>query len=308
MTLNRSDSDAAQVDAGVVARLVASQFPEWAGLPVTPVDKSGVDNATFRLGDALSVRLPRYRRWVGQVEREQRWLPHLAPHLPLPVPTPVARGEAGCGYPYPWSVYRWIDGENASIERVDDPRGAAKDLAAFFAALQGLDADGGPPPEWSNGFRGVPIADTRDSAVVESRIRARIAALHGLTDTDALTAIYEAALAAPAWSGAPVWIHGDPAPGNLLARDGRVSAVIDFGTLAVGDPACDLIVAWTFLDAAGREVFRNALAVDRATWARGRAWGLTGILPSRADLTDPARSHDGLRRIGVIVRDLEAGG
>jgi aminoglycoside phosphotransferase (APT) family kinase protein len=143
--------------------------------------------------------------------------------------------------------------------------------------------------------------------VVESRIRARIAALEGLTDTDALTAVYEAALAAPAWSGAPVWIHGDPAPGNLLARDGRLSAVIDFGTLAVGDPACDLIIAWTFLDAAGRDVFRNALPVDHATWARGRAWGLTGILPSVRDLRDPTRSRDALRRVGEIVRDLEAG-
>ena len=253
---------------------------------------------------------PRYPRWVGQVEREQRWLPQLAPHLPLPFPVPLEQGEPGEGYPFPWSVYKWLDGEQALPERITDPHQAAIDLAGFLAALQRIDPAGGPPPESSNGFRGVPMGDARDSAVVEWRVRSRIAALVGLADTDAITAVYEAAVAAPAWDAPPVWIHGDPAPTNMLAADGRLSAVIDFGTLAVGDPATDLIVAWTFLDAGTRDVFRATLSVDDATWARGRAWGLTGILPSPDDLSDsdPARAADARRRLDDIVADHQAGG
>jgi aminoglycoside phosphotransferase (APT) family kinase protein len=291
------------IDVAVVRRLLAAQFPQWAQLPIAPVARSGVDNATYRLGEDMSVRLPRLPRWIGQVEREQRWLPRLAPHLPLAVPVPLAKGIPGEDYPFPWSVYRWLDGENASLERITDPRQAAIDLARFFAALQRVDSAGGPPPEWSNGFRGVPMRDGRDSAVVETRLRARIAALDGLVDTDAVTAVYEAALAAPAWDAPPVWIHGDPAPANMLATDGRLSAVIDFGTLAVGDPACDLIAAWTFLDAETRDVFRATLSVDDATWARGRGWGLTGILPSPADLINPVRAPHARRRLNDIIAD-----
>ncbi|MGH3373101.1 MAG: aminoglycoside phosphotransferase family protein [Actinoallomurus sp.] len=295
------------VDTGLVRRLVAGQFPHWAGLPVVPVDLSGVDNATYRLGEDMSVRLPRLPRWIGQVEREQRWLPWLAPQLPLPVPVPLARGVAAEGYPFPWSVYRWLDGENAAPESIEDPIRAAKDLAGFMAALHGLDPAGGPPPESSNGFRGVPMGDERDSAAVETRIRPRIAALEGLVDTGAVTAVWEAALAAPPWDGPPVWIHGDPAPTNMLAQDGRLSAVIDFGTLAVGDPACDLIAAWTFVPAEARGVYRETLEVDDATWARGRGWGLTSCLPSPDDLTGPDRDRaDRLRRrLDEFVEDHE---
>jgi aminoglycoside phosphotransferase (APT) family kinase protein len=296
------------VDAALVRRLVAAQFPQWADLPVAPVARSGVDNATYRLGEDMSVRLPRFPRWVGQVEREQRWLPRLAPQLPLPVPVPLAQGTPDESYPFPWSVYRWLDGEQALPERIADLRRAAIELAGFLAALQRIDTAGGPPPEWSNGFRGVALGDVRDSAVVETRVRARIAALDGLVDTDAITAVYETALAAPAWDAPPVWIHGDPAPTNMLARDGRLSAVIDFGTLAVGDPATDLIAAWTFLDAESRDVFRAALAVDDATWSRGRAWGLTGVLPSAEELSDAVRAVDARRRLDDIVADHRAAG
>lgn len=289
------------VDAQVVRRLVGAQFPRWAGLEVVPVGTPGVDNMTFRLGDAMSVRMPRFARWVGQVRREQRWLPWLGERLPLPVPVPMAQGEPGEGYPFVWSVYRWLDGEQADLASLADPRRAAVQLGVFLRTLQGLDATDGPTPGWSNGFRGVDLADPRDSPVVAGRMRARITALEGLTDTDGLTAVWEAALAAPGWDGPPVWIHGDPAPGNLLAEDGRLSAVIDFGTLAVGDPACDLIAAWTFLDAPTREVFRATLGVDDATWARGRGWGLSGVLAAPDRLTDGAR-----RRIDDIVADARA--
>ncbi|MFL6076209.1 MAG: aminoglycoside phosphotransferase family protein [Mycobacteriales bacterium] len=307
MSANGLRPDEVPIDAGLVRRLVAAQFPRWAALPVVPVARSGWDNATFRLGADMSVRLPRLPRWVGQVAREHRWLPRLAPHLPLPVPAPLARGEPGEGYPFPWSVYGWLDGEDARPDRIADLKRAAVDLAGFLAALQRVDATGGPPPEWSNGFRGVPFGDERDSPIVETRIRPKIAALAGLVDTDALTAVWDAAAAAPAWDRAPVWIHGDPAPGNLLARDGRLSAVIDFGTVAVGDPACDLIAAWLFLDAPAREVFRATLPIDDATWARGRGWGLTGALPDPADLADPARGPEIRSRLDAIVADFRAG-
>jgi aminoglycoside phosphotransferase (APT) family kinase protein len=295
------------IDVALVRRLVAAQFPEWAHLPIRPVGASGVDNATYRLGEDMSVRLPRLPRWIGQVEREQRWLPRLAPLLPLAVPIPIARGVPGEGYPFPWSIYRWLEGENATLDRIADPRRAAIELAEFFTALQGIDAAGGPPPEWSNGFRGVPLDDERDSPVVASRMRARIAALEGLVDTDAVTAVWETARSAPPWDGPPVWIHGDPAPANMLTQEGRLSAVIDFGTLAVGDPACDLIAAWGFLTAETRDVFRATLSVDDATWARGRGWGLTACLPSPADLTDltdPARADPARRRLDELVADL----
>jgi aminoglycoside phosphotransferase (APT) family kinase protein len=295
------------IDTGTVRRLIASQYPQWAELPVEPVANSGWDNATFRLGDALSVRLPRLPRWIGQVEREQRWLPFLAPRLPLPVPIPVAQGEPGEGYPFPWSVYRWIDGETADPACITDLHQTATELAGFFMALQAIDSAGGPAPEWSNGFRGTSFSDDRDSPIVESRVRAKIAALEGLADTDALSAVYESAAAAKEWDGPPVWIHGEPSPGNMLASAGRVTAVIDFGTVAVGDPACDLIFAWTFLDAGSRATFRAALSVDDAMWARGRGWGLVSVLPSPGDLTDPERGGRMWQRVEDLVADYRQG-
>ena len=298
MPLTDLRPDELPIDTALVRRLVAVQFPQWAGLTVEPVAKSGWDNATYRLGEAMLVRMPRLPRWEGQVEREQTWLPRLAPQLPLAVPAVLARGVPSEAYPMPWSVYAWIDGDTARPDRLDQ-RQAAADLGAFLAALQRVDPAGGPAPEWSNGFRGVPLADERDSPVVAERMRAKFAELAGLVDVDAVRAVWESALAAPVWEGPPVWIHGDPAPGNLLSRDARLSAVIDFGTMAVGDPACDLIAAWTWFDSPrSRDVFRAQLDVDDATWARGRAWGLASVLPSRADLTEASR-----HRIEEIVAD-----
>jgi aminoglycoside phosphotransferase (APT) family kinase protein len=295
-------SDEATITVAVVRRLVAAQFPQWAGLPVEPAPTQGVDNATFRLGPELSVRLPRFARWVGQVTREQEWLPKLAPALPLPVSAPVAEGRPGEGYPFPWSVLRWLPGEPVDPGAIADPAAA---LAGFFGALRKVDPTGGPPPQWSNGFRGVPMTDERDSAIAPARLAPRIEALHGLVDIDAVAAVWESARAAPPWPEPPVWIHGDPAPGNLLCQDGRLSAVIDFGTLAVGDPACDLIAAWSVLSAEGRDVFRAALEIDDATWTRGRGWGLTAVLPTRVVLTGPdaARAR---RRLDELVADHQA--
>jgi aminoglycoside phosphotransferase (APT) family kinase protein len=288
--------DPQDLDAATVARLVAGQFPQWADEPVRPVGKPGVDNSTFRLGDDKLVRLPRFERWIGQVTREQRWLPVLAPHLPLPVPTPLAQGEPADGFPYPWSVYGWLPGEPA--DQLGDLRQTATDLAEFLLALQGIDASEGPPPESGNGFRGCDLADERDSPVVESYLEHRIGRLDGVLDTRPIRELWDHTLATPVWPRESVWVHGDPAPGNLLATDGRLSAVIDFGTLAVGDPAVDLIAAWSVLDADGRKVFRDKLNVDDDTWTRGRCWGLSAVLPSPDDVTE-----ESVERLNAVVRD-----
>lgn len=295
------------IDEGLVQKLLAKQFPHWAELPISPVPRSGMDNATFRLGSDLSVRLPRYERWAGQVEREHRWLPWLAPQLPIPISEPLAKGEPAEGYPFPWSVYRWLDGETATTDSLADPHATAKELAGFVRALRRIDPTGGPGPQWSNGFRGVPMGDERDSLASEALVRPKIAELNDVLDTDAVTAVWEAALHAPAWDRAPVWVHGDLAVGNLLAVDGRLSAIIDFGTLAVGDPAVDLLPAWTFLPGDARGTFRDAIEVDDATWARGRGWALAGSLPVLSDpffQADPARVARALARLDALVADL----
>lgn len=262
-------ADEIDVDQALVQRLVGEQFPQWAGLPLVPVDSAGTDNAIYRLGADMAVRLPRHPRSAPQIEKEQRWLPKLAPRLPLAVPVPLGAGEPAEGYPWPWSIRRWLDGESALAAPVADQNRLALDLAGFIAALQAIDPAGGPLPGPHNFGRGVPLAER------DARVRAAIASLDGVVDANAATAAWDAALAAPAWPGPPVWLHGDLLPGNLLIDHGRLNGVIDFGGLAVGDPACDLFPAWTLLDGEARRLFHEALAVDDATWERGRGWALS---------------------------------
>jgi aminoglycoside phosphotransferase (APT) family kinase protein len=262
-------ADEWDIDAALVRRLLAAQFPHWAGLTLAPVESAGTDNVLYRLGDDMVVRLPRIPGATGQVEKEQRWLPELAPVLPLAIPAPLAAGRPGEGYPWRWSVYQWLDGDTATAGRVADPGQAARALGRFVAAMQRIDPSGGPHPGASNSSRGVPLV-TRDAET-----RGAIRALRGTYDAAALTAAWESALTAPAWHGPPVWLHGDLHAANLLADRGRLSAVIDFGCLGIGDPACDVMVAWTYLSPDTREAFRAELEVDDATWARGRGWALS---------------------------------
>jgi aminoglycoside phosphotransferase (APT) family kinase protein len=266
------------IDAALVRRLVAGQFPAWAHLPVRPVALDGWDNRTFRLGEDMSVRLPSAVGYTGQIDKEHRWLPYLAPRLPLPVPVPLARGVPAEGYPFDWSVYRWLDGEVAACGRIADLGEFAAALAGFLVALRRVDPTGGPPPAVHAGWRGGPLA------IYDDETRRAIEALGGRIPGAAATAVWEAALAAT-WHGPPVWFHGDVATGNLLLRDGRLAAVIDFGCSGVGDPACDLAIAWTLLTGESRAVFRTGLGVDPATWARGRGWTLWKALIT---LDDPA--------------------
>ena len=229
---------------------------------------AGTDNALYRLGDELVVRLPRIHWATGQAAHERRWLPRLAPHLPLTVPVPLATGTPAHGYPWPWSVYRWLPGEDAASARMDDPSEAARTLARFLNALQQIDATGGPPAGDHN-VRGQPLIE-RDAATREA-----IAALDGLIDGAMAVRAWETALAAPDWSGAPVWFHGDLLPGNVLVEDGRLRAVIDWSGLAVGDPACDLMMAWGLFSGESRAAFQDALGVDEATWAWARGHALS---------------------------------
>lgn len=303
-------TDSPRIDAALVRRLLAAQFPHWSDMEIRPVAAPGMDNMTYRLGEGLSVRLPRFERWVGQVDREQYWLPRLAPRLPVAVSQPLARGEPGAGYPFPWSVYRWLDGELFDADRPSDPLGFARDLAGFIAALWEIDPSGGPGPQWSNAYRGARIDAPVDSVAAKERVLPKLAALRGLTDTDALLAVWDDALAAPAWDAPPRWLHGDLFPGNLLTVDGRLSAVIDFGTLAVGDPACDVVSAWMFGNARARALMRAELAVDDATWARARGWALAGALPVPTDpffAERPDRVTAALRRLDALVADFRDG-
>jgi aminoglycoside phosphotransferase (APT) family kinase protein len=272
--------DELDVDVALVRRLIAEQFPEWAGLPLKPVLPLGTDNTNFRLGDELLVRLPRRPRTSVTLEKERRWLPRLAPHLPLAVPLPVADGVATDGYPFSWSVYRWLPGENATVARIADPAQLAHDLAELIAELWRIDGTDGPPPGEHNFFRGEPLA-ARDEAM-----RAGTATLADELDTDAVTAAWDDSLAAPEWEGPRVWIHGDLDARNLLVEDGRLSAVIDWGSAGVGDPACDVMVAWKMLPPGARDSLRAALEVDDATWRRGRGWALSQAIGALSYYTD----------------------
>jgi len=287
------------IDGALVGRLLAAQFPQWADLPIEPVPSAGTDNAIYRLGDDMAVRLPRIKGAIRQIDKEHLWLPRLAPHLPLAIPVPLAMGTPGEGYPWHWSVYQWLEGESAQSQRIVEEDQAARDMAQFIAALQRIDTAGWSPPEPPKSSRGVPLSP-RDASV-----RAAIAELSGMVDTVAVTEAWEAALQAPAWHGLPVWIHGDLLPGNLLVHEGRISAVIDFSVLGVGDPACDLIGAWSLLSPHSRKVFRSALTVDDATWARGRGWALSiGLIAlPYYQSTNPVFAATARRMITEVLAD-----
>ena len=287
---DHSPVDADSIDPTLVERLVADQFPQWRGLPVSAVPEGGWDNRTFRLGDGLLVRLPSAERYAGQVAREQRWLPVLAARLPVPIPEPVGLGVPGRGYPYPWSVYRWLPGRPARRGAVGDPGRFAEDLARFLASLQEIDAAEGPPPGPENFFRGA------EPGVYDGQTREAIARLGSRIDADGALRAWETACAA-GQPAAPAWVHGDMTGSNLLVADGRLSAVIDFGCLAVGDPACDLAIAWTWFADASRAAFRHALAVDRDTWRRARGWALWKALITLVD-GDEAQADAAARRFG----------
>jgi aminoglycoside phosphotransferase (APT) family kinase protein len=280
MAGEKMHADELAIDAELVRRLLNEQFPEWAMLPLLRVEPSGTVNAIFRLGDELSVRLARREGPTGPGGNELAWLPKVAPKLPLEVPLPVAQGRPTREYPWFWDIHTWVDGDTVPVADIDE-LDAARDLAAFVAALQRIDASGAPRG------RGVPLAE-RDPGIrywldhfagdpsIEAEWMNLLPTVHDE---------WERALAAPPWDRAPVWTHGDLDMRNWLIRDGRISGVIDWGAMGVGDPACDVMVAWKLHSRAARDAFRVALPVDDATWARARGWVISQAVAALAYYT-----------------------
>jgi aminoglycoside phosphotransferase (APT) family kinase protein len=288
------------IDAILVQRLIAKQFPHWKHLSVQPVANAGWDNRTFHLGEHMLVRMPSAEEYAAQVEKEQRWLPKLAPLLPLQIPVPLAMGEPAEGYPWKWSIYHWLEGDAATTAPIADLRDFAKSLAQFLIALQNIDPTGGPLPGSHNFNRGGALI------TYDAEARQAMNALKDKIDVITATEIWETGLATT-WENKPVWIHGDVSSGNLLVKDGKLSAVIDFGQLGIGDPACDLMIAWTFFKAESREIFRAMLKLNADTWARGRAWALWKFMIVAAGLTDwnTAEASEPWRIIDEVFADYK---
>jgi aminoglycoside phosphotransferase (APT) family kinase protein len=253
------------VDETFARRLIAAQFPQWADLPLRPVEPQGTDNVIFRVGVELTARFPRIEWAADQPATEHEWLPRLGPRLPLAVPMPLALGSPAAGYPWHWSICTWLPGTMATSDHLGDQVEAAEDLAGFVLALQAIDSAGGPAP----GGRGGPLAKR------DNDCRASIAKIVDRYDVGWLVDEWVAALEAPVLSAPAVWLHGDLDSRNLLATDGRLSGALDFASIAVGDPAADVMVAWKMFDRAVRPRFRDLLAVDDAMWRRARGWLLS---------------------------------
>lgn len=292
-------ADQIHTDTDLVGRLLAEQFPQWTHLPVRPVPSGGTVNALYRLGPGLVVRLPLLEPYGADIEKEFRWLPQLASHLPVPIPAPLVLGRPTAEYPCTWAIHRWLEGTTPVEGELSEPDALATDLAAFVTAMRRVDLPDAPPA-----YRGGPLT-TQDP-----QTRAAINELEGVIDPAAATAAWEASLHAPAWTDPPVWLHADLMPGNLLLQDGRLAAVIDFATAGVGDPACDLIVGWNLLPATARARFRTALEVDDATWLRGRGRALSMALIQLPyyQNTNPAMAANARYVIREVLADAAATG
>ncbi len=260
---NKLHPDEVDIDVDLVKRLVAARFPEIGDVPIQPVRSTGTVNAIYRLGDRLYARMPRTADWEASLENELAWLPALAPHLPLRIPRPVARGHPGYGYPFTWAVYEWLDGEPYADELVDDEEQAARDLARFVSELRRVEP-----------VAGVPRAGREPLAELDGDTREAIESARDVINSRAALSAWERALEAPAWQGIAVWIHADLLRPNILVDGGRLCAVIDFGGAGIGDPAADVIAAWSVFGPLGRRVFRRALGVDGATYERARGFAL----------------------------------
>jgi aminoglycoside phosphotransferase (APT) family kinase protein len=277
-------SNPLNIDAALVKKLIASQFPEWAAMPLRPVNPQGWDNRTFRLGDNLTVRLPSADRYAAQVEKEQRWLPVLSQYLPLAIPVPVGIGKPADEYPFSWSILEWIEGDTLSATGTNNLKSIADAAAQFLTALHLADTTDGPIAGEHNFFRGGNLA------VYDAETRSALAALAHEIDVNRATEVWQEALNSE-WRKPRVWVHGDFAPSNLLVRNGALTGVIDFGGCGVGDPACDLVIAWTLFDDESRQVFHDRLDLDDPTWARARGWTLWKALLILTDQSEQKTSE-----------------
>lgn len=293
-------SEEMKITEALVRRLIASQFPQWSDLPIKLVEFDGHDNTTYRLGEDMSVRLPTHKAYARQVGKEHEWLPRIAPNLPLPIPIPLAKGSPTDDFPLPWSIYRWIEGKDAEREPFADLKKTATALGEFLSALQQSDTTGWPSPGYEELFRGAP------PEVFATETRNTIAELKDTIDAEAATAVLEAALNAPVWHEDPVWFHGDLCPSNMLVENGQLSAVIDFGSAGVGDPACDLTFAWEMFSGESLEAFHAALPFDDATWAPGRGWAIWKALITLAAHieTNPVEAEKVRRVTEAVIADF----
>lgn len=290
MAVARMHADELEIGEALVRRLLAEQFPEWADLPLNPVEPSGTVNAVFRLGEELALRLPRRDGPIRPGGKEFEWLSRLAPLLPVQVTVPVGQGRPTADYPWYWEIHTWVDGETVPVEEIDAIE-AARDLAGLVAALQQADPAGAPRG------RGIPLAER------DREFRYWLARFDGVRE---VAAHWERALAAQPWEGAPIWHHGDLDARNWLARDGRICGVIDWGSMGVGDPACDVMVAWKLHSSSAREAFREALPIDDATWERARGWALSQAVAALAYYTpanNPSLYHEAQAWLDLILSE-----
>jgi aminoglycoside phosphotransferase (APT) family kinase protein len=263
--------DDSKIDVALAQKLVATQFPQWESLFIIRLTSAGTDHALFRLGDAMLVRLPKRLSAANQIEKEHFWLPKLAPHVTtasISIPTPLAKGESDASFPWAWGIYAWIEGESLATAHITCTQQLANDLANFVVMMRNAPHDG-TPIQPDNMMRGQPLA-LRDATTCQS-----IQALSDEIEVPVALKVWQHSLSAPPWRDTPRWVHGDLLPGNLLVRDGRLCAVIDFGGARVGDPAVDAMPAWTNFNADARTIFRHAIEVDDATWNRARGWALS---------------------------------
>jgi aminoglycoside phosphotransferase (APT) family kinase protein len=278
---NYENADQPVINEHLITKLISEQFPQWKDLPIKAVAHQGCDNKTFRLGDQMLVRLPSSEEYVRQVQKEHTWLPLLAPNLPFPIPEPIAMGKPSEYYPWNWSVYRWLDGDSANTVELDNEHleTIALQLARFLNEFHKFDANGAPAPGLHNWWRAA------HTSVYDAETRVLIGKLKNIVDPDKANSLWEEALSSK-WSKDPVWVHGDIASGNILLKDKKLSAVIDFGCMGIGDPACDLTIAWTFFKNKSREVFKNSMGLDYDTWSRARGWALWKALYELTQLED----------------------
>lgn len=286
-----------ELDIELVRRLVDEQFPQWSGLPITPVAEQGNDNRTFRLGDHLAVRLPSHESYVAGISKEERFLPLLAEHLSVAVPAPVATGRPTAQYPYPWSVRHWLPGTAPDRDPEVDRARFARDLGLFLRELRAVPAQDGPAAGAHSFYRGC------HPRVYGDQVQAALRELGDQVDVAICNAIWQDALQS-AWETIPVWFHGDVAVGNLLTANGSLAAVIDFGTCGVGDPACDLVIAWTFFGGGERQIFRDTVELPDDAWSRACGWALWKALVTVCDRGHPQYETQA-RALRELVADTE---
>lgn len=283
----------------IAKELIAEQFPEYLELPIESVEFSGIDNRTFRLGDDMLMRLPSAKGYAAQVLKEQRWLPQLAGHLSTQIPKPLHAGKPSQGYPWNWSIYRWLPGTSLNQLKLssDESEQLAKDLAIFIKELHNIPTEGAPKGGLHNYYRGCHLS------VYDKDARRDIEKLNDIIDADKALALWEKTLSSK-WAYKPIWVHGDIATGNILMQKKELTAVIDFGCMGIGDPACDLVIAWTFFDGKARRVFKDSIGLDSGTWSRARGWALWKANFELSKIMDKS-SVEAVRKI-EIIKDILA--